>query len=267
LSLTRLYASDATGQKWNLKAMQVEGSHPELGGSPWRLKARPQGSHEFLVNTSHPAFASATLTPLDALLAELAWSAMDFLHDDPGDMTFGRVLGDLRLKYASVTALDYVELSSEAKRALVAMASTLANNIEPSDAEVLFKDLPPDDQKAILQKMATRSAGNPQAIIGAGRFLEYASPRAVADFFGRHPELFLDGKCWDTEYATLDYDLPVATEVARSQVVRHYESLLSDAIWLAEQDPGDLAQESRARLLRAMYALELLVPNVEDAAE
>ena len=267
-SLSRQYASDATHQRWIVEAFQADESHPELvGGRPWRLRRRPQGNHEFLVNTSHPVFASATLTPLDALLADMALSAMDFLKDRPEGHTFASVLADLRLKYAASMALDYRSLSNEAKQTLSTVAATLARNIEPSDAPVLFRELAPDEQKAILQKMATRGAGSPQSIIAAGRFLEYAPSNVVASFFGRHPELFLDGKCWDDPYATLDYQVPEATEVARSRVLRHYESLLSDALWLADQDPVDLAQASRARLLRALYALELLAPSGEEAAQ
>jgi hypothetical protein len=215
------------------------------------------------VNPTHPVYQSATLTLADSLLAELAWSAMDFLRDRSGETTYADVLASLRLKYATSSALDCVSLSNEAKRTLSAVAATLARNIEPSDATLLFKDIPPDDQRSILTRMATRGAGNPQPIIGAGRFLEYASPRAVADFVGRHPELFLDGKCWDDEYATLDYELPDPTEAARSRVIHHYESLLSDAVWLAEQEPVDLEQSHRSRLLRALYALDLLAPDVE----
>jgi hypothetical protein len=266
-SLSRQYGSDATQQRWIVEAFQADDSHPELEGGPWRLRRRPQGNHEFLVNTSHPVFSSATLTPLDALLAEMAWSAMDFLKDRPEAHTFGSILADLRLKYATSMALDYRSLSNEAKQTVSAIAATLAGNIEPSDAPVLFKELSPDEQNAVLQKMATRGAGSPQSIISAGRFLEYAPSHVVASFFSRHPELFFDGKCWDDPYATLDYQVPEATEVARSRVLRHHESLLSDAVWLADQDPADLAQASRARLLRAVYALELLAPSGEEAAE
>lgn len=267
-SLSRQYVSDATEQRWTIEAFQADESHPDLEGNrPWRLKRRPQGNHEFVVNTAHPVFASATLTPLDALLGEMAWSAMDFLKDRPASNTFGSIVADLRLKYATSLALDYRSLSNEAKQTLGSVATTLARNIEPSDAPVLFKELPPDDQKAILQKMATRGAGSPQSIISAGRFLEYAPSSVVSSFFSRHPELFFDGKCWDEPYATLDYQVPEATEVARSRLLRHYESLLSDAVWLADQDPADLAQASRARLLRALYALELLAPSAEEGAE
>ena len=77
-----------------------------------------------------------------------------------------------------------------------------------------------------------------------------------------HPELFFDGRYWDVEYATLDYGRATATEAAQAQILRYYASLLTDAVWLAEQDPTDLAEASRARLLRAALALELLTANV-----
>jgi hypothetical protein len=163
--------------------------------------------------------------------------------------------------------LDAVELGNQARQVLLDIAGTLRNNIDATDALAVFNDLPSSDQDAIFQKMATRAAGNPQGVISEGRFLEYASARVVSDFFSSHPELFLDGKCWDDAYATLDYGRPFATEAAQAQVVRHFESLLADAVWLADQDASDLAGTLRPRLLRAQLAIELLAPTVEDASQ
>ena len=70
----------------------------------------------------------------------------------------------------------------------------------------------------------------------------------------------------DDAYATLDYGRPLATEAAQNQVVRYYQSLLADAVWLADQDASDLADAHRPRLLRAQLAMELLAPTVEDAS-
>jgi len=262
------YRSDLTNQRWEIRAFEVLDSHPTLAstGKPWSLRAQPNGIHEFLVNTRHPVFASATMTPLDALLAELAWSAMDFLRGSPGSASFAAVLAELRERYAAIHALDPVELSNLSRQVLLDIAGTLRNNIDTTDALALFNELPSADQDAIFQKMATRSAGNPQGVISEGRFLEYASLRVTSDFFSSHPELFLDGKCWDDAYATLDYGRPLATETAQTQVVRYYESLLADAAWLAEQDAGDLADAHRPRLLRAQLAIELLAPTVEEAS-
>jgi hypothetical protein len=205
------------------------------------------------------------MTPLDALLAELAWSAMDFLRGNPGSATFAGVLAELRERYAAIHALDPIELGNQARQVLLDIAGTLPRNIDATDALALFNELPSTDQDAIFQKMATRVAANPQAIISEGRFLEYAPLHVIADFFSSHPELFLDGKCWDDAYAALDYGRPAATQAAQAQVVKYYESLLADAVWLAEQDTGDLANIHRPRLMRAQLAIELLAPTAEEA--
>ena len=113
--------------------------------------------------------------------------------------------------------------------------------------------------------MAIRSAS--QNSIAEGRFLEFAPRKTLLKFFEKHAELFFDGKFWDTTYSGLDYGSALATEEARAQVVRYYSSLLTDAIWLAEQDTSELAAASRARLLRASLALELLAPTGQTEEE
>ena len=82
-----------------------------------------------------------------------------------------------------------------------------------------------------------------------------------------HFHLFFDGKVWDAEFRTLDYGNPTATQEARNQLTRYYSSLLTDAIWLAEHDPADLANSSRARLLRASVALDLLAESLPSEEE
>lgn len=268
-SLTGEYRSERTNQRWEIAAYAVTNSHPSLAvtSRPWSLRAQPSGVHEFLVNTRHRVFASATMTPLDGLLAELAYSAMDFLRGTSGSaVTFAGVLAELRERYAGVHALDPAGLASEARRVLLDIAATLPGSVDPEDAVALFNELPSVDQDAIFQRMAIRATGNPQAVIAKGRFLEYAPPRVISDFFVNHPELFLDGRCWDDAYDSLDYGRPLATQEARAQVARYYQSLVADAVWLAGQDAGDLHELHRARLLRGQLAIELLAPTVPEEA-
>ncbi len=266
-SLGGEFRSDSTNQRWEIRTLEILDSHPALAGTgrPWILRARPNGIHEFLINTRHPVFASATMTPLDALLAELAWSTMDFLRGNPGSASFAGVLAELRERYATVHALDPLVLGMQARQVLLDIAGTLPGNVDTSDALALFGELPSPDQDSIFQKMAMRAAGNPQAIIAEGRFLEYAPLQVISDFISGHPEIFLDGRCWDDAYATLDYGRPAATQAAQAQVVRYYESLLADAVWLADQDASDLADAHRPRLMRAQLAIELLGPTVGEA--
>ena len=48
--------------------------------------------------------------------------------------------------------------------------------------------------------------------------------------------------------------------------MRHYEALLSDALWLSEQDAADLDVAPRERVLRAALAVELLAPTPAEGA-
>lgn len=267
-SLNREYRDDETGQQWKVTAFQVNPSDPELESEtkPWVLKKTASGDDFFYVNTEHAIFRSATMTPLDGLLAELAWSAMDFQRGNP-TTTFSCVLASLRDKYAGTSKLDPLVLSGEAAATLRSIAGSLSKGIDPDDSFALFNELAPAEQEAIQKRMATKSVPNPQRAIDEGRFLEYAPRKTLSRFFESHPELFFDGRYWDCQYATLDYGNPSATEEAKLQVVRYYSSLLTDAIWLDEQEPADLSGASRARLLRAALALELLSNNQSPDTE
>lgn len=112
--------------------------------------------------------------------------------------------------------------------------------------------------------MVGRSVREPAQVIGSGRFLEFAPRWLLQRFFERHPGLFLDGRYWDVPYEAIDYGREDLTTAAREQVVRYYSSLLTDAIWLAEQDPTELADADRSRLLRSALAVEVLDSDIQD---
>lgn len=262
-SLSREYFDDNTGRRWNVQAFATTGGDQDLdGGKPWLLKALPSGDFVFLVNQGHEVFQSVTLTPLDGLLAELAWSGMEFERGNPTGATYGLILSSLRGRFAGPSKLDPTSLSGEARQILTMVAGGLSRSVDSEDAQALFNELDISDREIIQQKMATRSVPSPQQVVACGRFLEYAPHDTVLRFYEEHPELFFDGTLWSESYSDLDYGTPAATAEAQSRLVRSYESLLQDAIWLAEQDPGDLADTNRAKLLRAAMALELLVLNI-----
>jgi hypothetical protein len=74
-SLSRQYTDDLTGQRYEIEALVVGGNDPVLTGlrCPWTIRRTTAGPWEFYVDTSSAAFRSMTLTPLDALLMQLAW--------------------------------------------------------------------------------------------------------------------------------------------------------------------------------------------------
>lgn len=112
--------------------------------------------------------------------------------------------------------------------------------------------------------MASRGVSTPQSAIDDGSFLEFATPRIVVEFVADHPEFFFDGNYWDMPYASIAYSHAAAKEEAQARTLAFYRALLSDVMWLAEADTSDLQRASRARLLRAALAMDLLAPTVGD---
>ena len=262
-ALSREYRDEITNQKWDVRAYSVSHTDTALTGgrSPWALRATAAGVHEFFVNSSDPVFSSATLTPLDALLAQLSWAAMDFARGTNPDASFAAILADLRNRYGGASKLDPVVLSAEAMSTLGDISRSLAENLSREDATSLFGELPESDRDAILRRMARKAVSEPQRLLSEGRFLEFAPRRTFLNFFEAHPELFFDGRYWDEPFTSLDFGSASATEEARARIARNYFTLLLDAVWLAENEPAELADASRSRLLRAALALELLAPT------
>ncbi len=267
-SLTREYRHDGTNLRWDVKAYEVLPADPLLdSGAPWRLIRRPSGEEEFFVNVSHAVFRSATMTELDGLLCQLAWSAADFARGQPDAPSFATVLADLRDRYAGPLKLDPVALKGQADLLFASIARAWCRHVDANDCLSLFnEDLSATQQDAIYTKMAVRGVANPQDVISQGRFLEYSAPRTLVEFVVAHPGLFFDGRCWDDAYSEIEFPKAEATEEARLRVIRYYEALLLDVVWLIEQEAEDLAIAPRERVLRASLALDLLVPVATSEA-
>ncbi|MBI5499768.1 MAG: ATP-binding protein [Deltaproteobacteria bacterium] len=268
-SLTQEYKEDRTDYRWNIRAFVAERSDPAFGGRdlPWKLIATPSGVFDLLVVPDHRVFASATLTSLDGLLAELAHHTLDRQRGTADAPTYAEVLHGLRARYARTSALDPVELSAEASATLTATARSLRRQVTGDDGRALFEELAPSEQDAIQERMAGRAVRQPQQVINEGRFLEHAPRRTLVGVIQRHPDLFFDGKWWTAPYVALDYGREAVTEDARRAVLRHYVGLLEDAIWLEDTDPGEASALGRSRLLRAALALELLTAARDAEAE
>lgn len=266
-SLSVEYIDDITRQRWSVEAYDVLASDPQLSayGEPWSIQMSASGVSTFYVNLSHSVFRSATFTPLDALLGQLAALAIDVPRSVAERPTYARVLSSLRAKYATQSRLDPAMLSAEANQTLVEIARGVAEVMDEGDGRLFFTELHESEQQRTQQRMATQSVPNPQRVIDDGRFLEYAPRAALLTFFEQHAELFFDGNYWSAEYETLDYGSLEATAEAKAQIVSAYAGLLQDAIWLDEKEPATLSAAAKPRLVRAAAALELLRRDSEES--
>ena len=262
-TLTQIYTEGLSGQRFDVRAYAVLQTDSELQGRPWNIRRQTSGHWDFLVDTEHSIFRSATLTSLDALLAQLAWQAADFNRGRSGDPNFPGTLTRLREDYAKSLKLEPDELTNEARQRISTIAQSVVGRIEKATLETFFNDLGPGLRDRVQSTMAQRMAHSPQEAVQDGRFLQYAPAEVVAQFVLSYPEEFFDGKYWSDPYATLNYGQ--ANETARERVRKRYASLLSDVVWLSEQDPDQLDSYSREQLLRASLATNLLAPSASAA--
>ena len=181
--------------------------------------------------------------------------------------SFARVLAGARLRYGGRNNLDPTTLISEANSVLGDMAGSLARGVAREDLLALYEDLSPTEQEDVQRRMAARGVSDPQVVVSGGRFLEYAPRGTLLGFFESHPDLFFDGRYWAEPFSELQYDRPRATEEAHRQIVRRYAGLLTDVMWLAENDLEGLQLAGRSRVLRAVLAMEVLGDNLADALE
>jgi hypothetical protein len=221
-------------------------------------------TYAFLIDNSHDLYRSATMTPLDALLTELSYRTVEFLRDTAPDATLASVLADFRREYCVDTRLDAGEIIVQASNVLAQIAQSVLDNAQPGSGTALYEELGDPEKTYIGRKMVARGVTSPSVAISTCAFLTYAEPRTIREFFGRHPELFFDGKFWEDVYNTLDYGVPAVTEEARKQVRARYDGYLADAVWLADQSPIDLERTGRDALIRATLSLRLLLPDTSE---
>ena len=145
-----------TGQRYDVDAFAVEVNDPVLTGlrCPWTIRRTTAGPWEFYVDTTSAAFRSITLTPLDALLIQLAWLIADFERGQGSRSTFPEILTALREKYATASLLNPQVLVSEALAQLVDISRSIVGRVSVEDARAFFDGLSPSRQESIRVAMA-----------------------------------------------------------------------------------------------------------------
>jgi len=260
--LSRVYKHPLLKVEFTVEAFVVGAGDPDLPRkAPWTLKIEDPGTRTFLFlfNPDHPVFRSVTMTPMDAVLCELAFKTYEFLREtSPDSAVFATILADLRGEYADDTKLDPKSIIAFADKALRDIAQSIGPIDDASAFGALFAGMPQAAQDKLRRKIASTGISSAQAVIDSGEFLGYAEAADIRLFTCQHPELFFDGKFWAQPYASLDYGDAKVNEEARARVIERYDAYLADAVWLASQSPRDLDRCDRDELIRATLSVRLL---------
>jgi hypothetical protein len=260
--LSRIYKHPLLKVEFTVEAFVAGADDPDLPrNSPWILKIEDPGTRTFLFlfDSDHPVFRSVTMTPMDALLCELAFKTYEFLRGAGSDSAvFATILADFRGAYADDAKLDPKSIIAVADKALREIAQSIGHSGDADSFGVLFAGLPQHAQDKIRRKIASAGISSAQMVISAGEFLGYAEASDIRLFVRQHPELFFDGKFWAQPYVCLDYGDPKVNEEAQARVLERYDAYFADAVWLASQSQRDLDRCERDELIRATLSVRLL---------
>ncbi|RKR43612.1 ATP-binding protein [Paraburkholderia sp. BL17N1] len=260
--LSRVYKHPLLKVEFTVEAFMVASNDPDLPRkAPWTLKIEDPGTRTFLFlfDPDHPVFRSVTMTPMDAILAELAFKTYEFLREaSPHSAVFATIVSDLRGEYAEDAKLDPKSIIAFADKTLREIAQSISIGGDAYFFKALFTELPQTAQERIRRKIASTGVSGAQAVIDSGEFLSYAEASDIRSFVKCHPELFFDGKFWAQPYSSLEYGDSKVDEEARGRVVERYDAYLADAVWLESQTPRDLDRCDRDELIRATLSVRLL---------
>lgn len=265
-SLSRKFVHPTYRVEFEVESYAASSADPELsGGLPWLLRIDdvPTRTYAFIFDGGHEIFRSTTMTPLDALLTELSFATLEFLKPTVHDLTLGAVLADYRRIYSSASRLDPTEIIAAAGAALADFARAIPDLLEDGMGRRIFDGLEERDHEQIGKRMAARGVTELGELIEQGRFTEYMDHHALIDTLRDHPRLFFDGRYWSDPFEGLNLGSDRVNDAARGQLVAKYEAYLGDAIWLADQSPGDLDGASRDTVIRANCSVRLLRPDTE----
>ena len=93
--------------------------------------------------SDHPVFRSVTMTPMDAVLCELAFKTYEFLKEaSPNSAVFATILSDLRGEYAEDAKLDPKSIIAFADKALREVAQSIGVAGDATLFNTWFAELP-----------------------------------------------------------------------------------------------------------------------------
>ena len=267
-----------------VEAYEANDADPVFGGEdiPWASVRSGTGAVTFCFRPNHDVFQSSTLTPLDALLCEIARRVADIISSksgpqgsgagsttaDPLQAAFAMVLSALRLRYCSGQDLRQAALRERVAKVFTRALLRAGAVLSEAEQRNLHDSLEEGERDQFREECYKLSLDPDNFAFVEGQFFTCVPLGTFVRFVQESPEMFFDGRVWTTPYAALDDSNPAA--VRRRQFVREsHQALLLDLLALHEDagPPGAFVSDTlfpRARRMRVSAAAEALSATLSD---
>ena len=273
-----------------IEAYEATDSDPVFGDGdvPWASTRSGTGAITFYFRPGHDVFKSSSLTPLDALLCEVARRVADTISSrhgapagnrgpgamsspDPLQAAFATVLSHLRLRYCSSSDLRQAPLRDRVNEVFRRALLRAGRQLSETEQRRLHDALKAEEREAFQRECYKLSVDPDDFPFGEGRFFTCVSTRTFVRFVHDCPELFLKGQVWSTPYAG-GADGSEAVDRHRRAVVESYHALLLDLLAFHEDlgSASALFSEDtfpRTRRLRVATAVDALLERLNDGGD
>ena len=270
-----------------VEAFEASDTDAVFGGQdvPWASIRSGTGAVMFYFRPRHDVFQSATLTPLDALLCEVARRGADSISSrfnarssnvaqtaavspDPLQAAFARVLSHLRLHYCSTNDLRQSALRGRVGEVFRRALLQAGEKLSETEQRTLHDSLDAEERDHFQRECYKLSLDPNNFPFGEGRFFTCVSPRTFVRLVHKSPELFLDGRVWSTAYGALADSTPAAAR-HRHIVLESHHALLLELLAFHEDvgSTGAFVSEElfpRTRRMRVATAVDALLAGLSD---
>jgi hypothetical protein len=259
LATSSLVVTLGNGKQTNPLDVTVQGVYQPIVATygrppvPLVTEIKP-GMLTVFVDRTHPIFASSGLRPEYLIASEAAqylYQLHPEMHGKPGH-TVAVLTIELLMQGWGDAVTDNPDTVRDDIRQL--FGDIIERILDAPNASDFYDELPEADQLSMAKEMI--SAGVDLAELGrlkSGGYLKYCSRDAIADFFGRYPVSWFDGRVWsdpwprETELGTV-----VAGKLQDDLQLKYLRCLQDCASYLRYEQPEQLL------VVRARAAVEFL---------
>ena len=205
------------------------------------------------VDKGHPMFKARGITPEAAVAYEIASLIFDVnrrLLKFKGQFSVANIASDIMEKYW----LDSIDesggkLNNDIQECLDSIREKLAINVG-DDARALYEEMTADQTKKMVDQMISSGIDISKLgdMIPNGQFIRFVEPDSLGTFFALMPQLFFDGKVWETPYEDIVDINDSIREYAQLRIINSYKNCLDDIIQYWNYQYKDEISISRARL-------------------
>lgn len=189
-----------------------------------------------IIDKSHPMFVRYGVSVVDAIASEVASYIYDVNRTLSGNSEF--TISNISWQLINTYWGNKLEISEDGIKSkshdlITSVKEQIAGSIDGNLADRLFSELTDQQQKLFVNEILNKNIPLSQIekLKEKGNFISYVPDDFILHIFDVAPELFFDGKYWNSKYAVdIDTLSPIVVEEMKERTLKRYRNALECVI-------------------------------------